>query len=64
MPMKTLWMFLLLGALAACGDKVPESKAAREVGNVPRQTLDKAVTGVDSAVQQGADRTRDADKKE
>jgi len=55
---------LAIALLAACGDKVPESKAAKELGNVPKQTLDKAATGIDNAMQQGADRTRDADKKE
>jgi predicted small lipoprotein YifL len=62
--MKTMAMLALVAALAACGDKVPESKAAREVGNVPKQTVDRATTGVDNAMQQGADRMKDADKKE
>lgn len=55
---------LAVAHLVACGDKVPESKAAKEVGNIPKQTLDKAAAGVDSAVQQGVDRTKEADKKE
>ena len=50
--------------MVACGDKVPESKAAKEVGNIPKQTIDRATTGVDSAIQQGADRIRDEEKKQ
>ena len=51
-------------ALASCSEKVPESKAAKELGNIPKQTLDKATTGVESAVQRGVDRTREEDKKQ
>ena len=54
----------LVALLAACGDKVPESKAAKDLGNVPKQTLDKASAGVSGAMQQGTDRTRDEDKKQ
>lgn len=50
--------------VVACGDKVPESKAAREVGNIPKQTVDRATTGVDSAIQQGAERIREEEKKQ
>ena len=50
--------------LAACGDKVPESKAAKEIGNIPKQTIDKAASGVDNAMTQGASRLQnDAEKK-
>ena len=49
--------------LVACGDKVPESKAARDIGNIPKLTIDKASTGVDAAIQQGADRTKEEEKK-
>ena len=49
--------------LAACGDKLPESKAAKEIGNIPRQTVDRATTGVDAAIQQGAERVKEEDKK-
>jgi len=49
--------------VAACGDKVPESKAAKEVGNIPKQAIDRATTGVDSAIQQGAERMKEEDKK-
>ena len=46
----------LLGCgVAACG-KIPESGEAKKIGNIPKQTIDKAL-------QQGAQRTRDADDK-
>ena len=61
--MKLFFSMLVLAVLAACGDKVPESKAAKDVGNIPKQTLDKAVTGVDNAMTQGADRLKDAEAK-
>jgi len=57
-------VLLAVMLVAACGDKVPESKAAKELGNVPKQTVDKAAAGVESAIQQGADRTREEDKKQ
>ena len=49
--------------VTACGDKVPESKAAKELGNVPKQTMDKAVTGVEAGMAQGAERNKEADEK-
>lgn len=58
--------YLLLAVvvfLAGCGDKVPESKAAKEVGNAPKQTVDKAVTGVSDAMDKGAERLKDQDEK-
>ena len=61
--MKAVICVLMLAMLAACGDKVPESKAAKEVGNIPKQTMDKAVTGVENAMTQGADRLKDGEAK-
>jgi hypothetical protein len=49
--------------IAACG-RVPESEAAKKIGNIPRQTIDKAQDDVGKALQQGAERTRDADQKQ
>ena len=55
---------IALTHVAACGDKVPESKAAKEIGNIPKQTIDKAASGVDQALTQGAERLKDdAEKK-
>lgn len=53
----------VLALLAACGDKVPESRAAKDVGNIPKQIVDKATTGVENATTQGADRLKDAEAK-
>ena len=44
----------LLAALAlaaACGDKVPQSEAAKKVGDQPKQIIDKAATDVGKAMQ-------------
>jgi hypothetical protein len=51
---------LLLGA---CGDKVPESEAARKIGMQPKQTVDRVTTDVNKNLQQGAERTREAEEK-
>jgi hypothetical protein len=55
--------FLVLTCLAACS-KVPESEQAKKIGNIPKQTIDKAQDDVSKALQQGAERTRDADQKQ
>ena len=47
----------------ACGDKVPESKAAKDIGAIPKQTIDKTTINVDAAIQKGVDRTKEEDKK-
>ena len=55
---------LLVVLLGACGDKLPESEKATALGNAPKQTMERAATGVDNAMQQGTDRIKDADKKQ
>jgi hypothetical protein len=55
---------LCLIILAACGDKVPESKAAKEVGNIPKQTMDKAVSGTEDALKKSEDRNKSEDQKQ
>jgi len=47
--------------LVACGDKVPESQAAKQVGAAPKQTVDKAAADVTKALDQGAERAKQAD---
>ena len=47
----------------ACGDKVPESKAAKDIGAIPKQTIDKATSNIDAAIQKGADRAKEEEKK-
>lgn len=49
--------------IAGCGDRIPESKAAKELGNAPKQAIDKVTSGADAAIRQGADRAREEDKK-
>ncbi|MFN0161463.1 MAG: hypothetical protein ACKVQQ_09545 [Burkholderiales bacterium] len=56
-----LAMAILL--VAGCGDRVPESKAAKELGNAPKQAIDKATSGANAAIQQGVERAREEDKK-
>ena len=61
--MGKLIAILALGLFAACGDKVPESKAAKDLGNVPKQTIDRVSSGINGSIQQGADRVREEEKK-
>ena len=61
--MKVILVFSALLCVAACGDKVPESKAAKELGNIPKQTIDKATSGVDQALTKGAEKLKEADEK-
>ena len=58
--------FIVVCALlcAACGDKVPESEAARRIGQQPKQLLDKVETDVNKAMQKGMEQRQDAEKKE
>jgi hypothetical protein len=64
MKTKLLLSCLTLIALAACGNKVPESEAAKEVGNIPKQTIDKATTDLNANLQKGADRDKKEDQKQ
>ncbi len=56
------WLAALcaVGLLAGCGDKVPESKASQKMGEVPKQIVDKAAADTAKAMQQDAERNRDA----
>ena len=47
----------------ACGDKVPESKAAMDIGAIPKQTIDKTTSNIDAAIQKGVDRAKEEEKK-
>ncbi len=44
--------------LAACGDKVPESEAARRLGQQPKKIVDRVTTDIGKAMQQGQDSER------
>jgi hypothetical protein len=61
--MKTLAAALVLACLAGCGDKVPESAAARKVGAAPKQAMDATVNTATKALEQGESATRDAVQK-
>jgi hypothetical protein len=52
-------LFLLM--LGACGDKVPQSEASRRVGEAPKQVIDKATNDTTRALEQGGQRSREAD---
>ena len=62
MYMRIVAMLLVTILVSACS-KIPESEEAKKVGNIPKQTIDKATTDVNKAIQQGAERTREADQK-
>ena len=60
-PLRTSLLVLCLVA-AACGDKVPQSEAAKKIGDIPKQTIDSAKTGVNKAMEAGSQRMEE--KKE
>ena len=51
--------------LAGCGDKVPESEAARRLGQQPKKLVDRVTTDVGSAMQQGqgSERLKEEEQK-
>ena len=59
------WLLGMAAAilLSGCGDKVPQSEAAKKVGDQPKQVVDRAAQDAARVLQQGADRTADADRK-
>ena len=58
---------LILASLlvAACGDKVPESEAAKKIGSMPKQTVDRAASDAAKAMQQGqgSERLKEEEQK-
>jgi len=58
------FLFVATVALAGCGDKVPESAAAKKVGEQPKQIVDKVTADVNKAMQKETERNQDAEKKE
>jgi uncharacterized lipoprotein YajG len=58
-------LFALLAASLFSGcSKTPESQAAVEAGQKPRQIIDKAADDVNKAMQKESQRQQDAEKKE
>jgi hypothetical protein len=62
--MKNLLFACLFLVAAGCGDKVPQSEAAKRVGDIPKQTVDRATTDVNKAMQQGSERLKEGEKEE
>lgn len=50
--------------LHGCGDKLPQSEAAKKVGEQPKQLLNQVETDVNKALQMGIEQRRQAEKKE
>jgi hypothetical protein len=52
--------FIVVFALlcGACGDKVPESEAAKRIGQQPKKTVDSVSSKVGNLMQQGQDSER------
>ncbi len=57
-------VFALALALSGCGDKVPESAAARKLGEQPKQIINKVTDDVNKALQKGLEQRQEAEKKE
>jgi ABC-type sugar transport system substrate-binding protein len=54
---KTLALLAAALLLAGCGDKVPQSEAAKKVGAIPKQTVDRAAERTNEALRKGAERS-------
>ncbi len=50
--------------LQGCGDKVPQSEAAKKLGAQPKQLLNQVETDVNKALQKGMEQRQQAEKKE
>jgi len=58
-------LVLALGIfVAACGDKLPESEASRNLGEQPKQLLNKVESDVNKSLQKGMEQRIQAEKKE
>jgi len=53
-----LFFLIPLLTLSGCSDKVPESNPAKQVGEAPKQIVDKVAADAAAAVSQGADRSK------
>lgn len=50
--------------LGGCGDRTPQSEAARKIGEQPKQLLNQVETDVNKALQKGMEQRQQAEKKE
>jgi hypothetical protein len=60
---KTLALLAFALLLAACGDKVPQSEAAKKIGALPKQTVDRAAERTAEALKRGAERNVQEEKR-
>jgi hypothetical protein len=63
MLLRSILIALLLVSMTAC-NKVPESEAAKKVGDIPKQTLDKVQNDVNAAMKKEEKNTHDADENQ
>ena len=56
MKTRLLLCCLALVTLAACGNKTPEYQPSKELGNIPKQTLDRATSGTEDALKKAQPR--------
>jgi hypothetical protein len=61
---RTSAALVLAALLCACGDKVPESQAARKIGEQPKQLLNKVEADVNKSLQKGMEQRIQAEKKD
>lgn len=57
--MRKYLLLAVVAMLLGCGDRMPESKAAKDAGKAPKQTLDKAAAGAADAMSEAAERAKD-----
>jgi len=57
-----LMLYFVSALLAACGDKVPESQAAKQIGSAPKQIIEQATSDVGKSLDQGSDRSRQSEE--
>ncbi len=50
--------------IGGCGDKLPQSEAAKKAGEQPRQLLNQVESDVNKALHKGIERRQQAEKKE
>jgi len=58
-PRRIELLLVLAAALAGCG----EAESSKSIGAQPKQMVDRASTDVNKALQQGAERSREAEEK-
>jgi len=51
--LRRIEFLIIVVLLAACGDKVPESEAARRIGQQPKKLVDSVSSKVGDAMKQG-----------